>query len=432
MGTTFDLENDTTSPWIYEGDHGSRVRVAYTRRKGDLYSEIDAAAKTGGDWNTGNWAFAGGGINVNYWNPQANDWGGLVGIALKFNKEGGITLDSTAKSAIFQKYFDGRIFIEIGFGDYSGGAWWVPIPIDKNYDEDSLFRIQFRFLRNLNFGLAYYHAVSMPYWFGEVPARDEDYNIIYQWDSVAGDWVYEKDTDGNIKLDADGKPVKVPVMVKNLDNAPHMGPHFWKPLVFGLRFSGNPISFGFAVKAGDVKEADPWKNQGTRVIVGAEWRIIPELTLRANAEGRSLDEFSGKGVVDAGQNLEFNNRLVLAGLTVKEISVYRGDNAPLNSNGTKVNHRELLLRPYFRYRILDKAFARLTLNYTKGLAPANKDLSNLEIIPAFFYTLKGRASDDIDSMDTGFLVAYSWGMGTDAAGKHALKNELCIAFKVRY
>jgi hypothetical protein len=408
LGSTFDFENQILSPWIYDGDHGSRVRVALTYNKGDFYAEIDSAAKTGRYFNAakgdddkadphqgGDWGFLGGGININYWNQNDNDFGGKIGIALAHTD--GTRPDVVGHTMLFQQFLGGKILAEIGFGDgNTGSQWWIPVPIDKNYDEDPLFRLQFRLIENLNFGIAYYNEVRMPFWHSDVTEKD----------TVTGDDI---------------------VIVKDADNIPKLNEKFFDPLVAGFRYNGNPLSFAGALKAGDPHRLDPRKNLGTQAMLGAEYRLFPELVFRLNCEGRNIGEFVRKGAFDIGENVEFFYNRLLCGLTVKESSLYRGNNAPLNTL-----NMELLVKPYIRYRIFDKSYIRLIMHFTRGLERANEELAMYEFIPAFFHTIKGDISEDIDGMNTGFLAAYTFRFGKDSSGNSAAKNEFCFGFKVVY
>jgi hypothetical protein len=338
-------------------------------------------------------------FSVENWKQADNNWG-IKGSA-KFDllknggfpyldytdqiekQDGSIVRNGDNKAGLFLNFWEKKILVETGFGNYSGAVWTSPGPLEKSYDHvddrDSLVRVQFKELvPGLNFGFAF------------LPP------IVRSAGSLAG-WADPTYTDWEV---ADAV----------------------RATTLGVKFapSDNPLvlAAGFNL----------WEDH-ERAYAGVSYKLMEkQLTLSFDGEGQNLGKFGDDGLVNLGERVVFVDNpdavRLEAGLKILEVNIIH------NEGGKAKEDKSVAFSPYVWYNIIDKvARIRLDVNYTMGLG--DNDLTDWSIVPSFGWSLKESPHTDANDIGTGFTVKYYYG-NKEENNVSSITNKLYFGFKAAF
>jgi hypothetical protein len=276
------------------------------------------------------------------------------------------------KVALFQKFWDGKILLESGIGDYvDNNQWGSPGPLEPQYervnDKDSLIRVQFKVVDNLNFGFSYNTGVNL--FHNPLPAYAEE----------PGD--------------------------------------FLRSVTLGAKYAGGPLTLAAGLNL--IEDAE-------KFYAGIAYTLLGSLTLSFDGEGTNLGVFGDEGTVRLGEKIVYSADPLEVGLTLKETNLVH------NTLGESAGDLLLSAEPWVNYVIKDKiAKVQLKLGFEKGLGENNDKATTWWIRPMFFYSLKGDVTTALNDY-TGLCLGYKYGVASDITEVETTTNELYVGFRVAF
>jgi hypothetical protein len=347
-------------------------------------------------------------LSVENWKQDVNDWG-FKGLAqfrtvnnydALLNSIGYDWKSDDNKAALFVNFWDKKILLETGFGDYVDDVWKTPGPYELAYeskeDEDSAFRLQFKPFTGLNVGFAWLPAAL----FGDEIFKEN-------WAKESG-----KDADKDYVLNPTYAPNAGLSLLVLTDAKPA---DTLRAITYGAKYSVDPLTVALGFNFQEDKE---------RAYLGGSYKL-GDLTFKADTEvifPEATRAFKlGESVVYSLSPLEI-------GLTLKE------ENLVHNVNSAAAKDFQFVISPYVQYDLIDKvARGKLAFEITKGLGDANEDAIKWTLTPSFGWSLKETVALDPDDIGTGFVAKYIYGQEDKGDGTpKTTTNKLYFGFKASF
>jgi hypothetical protein len=329
------------------------------------------------------------------WKQDANVWGfkGIVqlnvldGETLPAFRH--VTLSDDNKAALFINFWDKKILLETGYGDYTGTVWTSPGPYEVQYesadDEDPALRVQFKVVPGLNFGFAYLPAIGhtgVNAGFADSTPDNSGYPVITGF----GTW-------------KPGDAIRA--------------------TTFGAKYASGPLTVATGLNL---------KKDAEKVYGGFAYKLLDDtITLSLDGDGQNLGVFGDAGIFNLGERIKYASGPLEAQLTFKENNL-----AHNSAGGVAAKDLQLVVSPYVQYDIIEKvARAKLAFDLTKGLGDANKDDTEWKLTALFGWSLNESPAVDPDSIGRGFVIGYQYGV-KDVGGTETTTNKLYFGFKATF